>query len=192
MKNNTPVDKNSREYRLRKLAAARSSLIVVIAFTVINLILLLTESNTYFLFSASVPYFLTAFGMGMDIGLGNPGIGVYTTTALVISAVIVAAYLLCWILSKKRSGWFVVAAVLFIIDTVLLVLVSLGLDALGENIVNLIFHAWVLVELFQAIAAAKKLKNMPAEPVVADAAQTVPAWQPAPVPEEPWNQPDKE
>lgn len=192
MKNNIPVDKNSREYQVRKLATARSSLIVVIAFTVINLILLLTESNTYFLFSASAPSFLTAFGMGMDIGLGNPGIGVYTTTALVISAVIVAAYLLCWILSKKRSGWFVVAAVLFIIDTVLLVLLSLSVDTLRENIVDLIFHAWVLVELFQAIAAAKKLKNMPAEPVMADAAQTVPAWQPAPVPEEPWNQPDKE
>lgn len=192
MKNNTPADKNSREYQVRKLATARSSLIVVIAFTVINLILLLTESKTYFLFSASVPSFLTAFGMGMDIGLGNPGIGVYTTTALVISTVIVAAYLLCWILSKKRSGWFVVAAVLFIIDTVLLVLLSLSVDTLRENIVDLIFHAWVLVELFQAIAAAKKLKNMPAEPVMADAAQTVPAWQPAPVPEEPWNQPDKE
>ena len=104
------IDKNSREYLENKMKSARHSLLLVLIFTVVNLVLLLADGNTYFLFSASVPYYLTAFGMGMDAEMG---ISVFTTTALVISAVILAAYLLCWIFSKRRVGWYVVALVLF-------------------------------------------------------------------------------
>lgn len=192
MKNNA-IDKNSREYLEKKVSSARHSLLLVLIFTVINLVMLLADGNSYFLFSASVPYYLTAFGIGMDMGMGTEGIGVFTTTALVISAVILAVYLVCWLLTKKKPAWYVVSAVLFAVDTVALVLIALGFDILTDNIMDLVFHAWVIIELFQAVSANKKLKNLPPEPVVDEAtAAAVPAWQPAPVPEEPWNQPDKE
>ena len=65
------VDKNSREYLENKMKSARHSLLLVLIFTVVNLVLLLADGNTYFLFSASVPYYLTAFGMGMDADAGH-------------------------------------------------------------------------------------------------------------------------
>ena len=171
------VDKNSRSYLESKMKSARYSLLLVIIFTVVNLVLLLTESDRYFLFSAAVPYYLTAFGMGMDMDAGG---SVFTATALVISGICLAAYLLCWIFSKRRVGWFCVALVLFLIDTVLFVLLALGLELLRDSIMDLVFHVWVVVELIQALSCHKKLKNLPAEPVPEPVAATA---------EEPWNTP---
>lgn len=163
-KNN--VDKTSRAYLEGRVTNARHTLLIVLVFTLINLLMLLTESSTYFLFSASVPYYLTAFGMGMDMGMGTSGIGVFTATALVISAIILAVYLVCWLLTKKHPGWYIVALVLFAVDTAVLVLAALGFDLLTDSIIDIAFHAWVLVELVQAINANGKLKNMPPEPVI--------------------------
>ena len=160
MKNNT-VDKTSPEYLLKQVAGARSSLLVVLIFTVVNLAMLLLDSGRYFLFSASVPYYLTAFGMGMDIGLGVDGIGTFTMVALVISAVILALYLVCWLLSKKRAGWLVVALVAFALDTLALLGFSMALEILTENVMDFVFHGWVIVELIQAISANGKLKKLP-------------------------------
>jgi len=177
------VDKNSREYLENKMKSARHSLLLVLIFTVVNLVLLMADGNTYFLFSASVPFYLTVFGIGMDAGAGG---SVFTTTALVISAIILAAYLLCWIFSKKKVGWYVAALVLFIIDTVLLVLLALAFETLADSIMDLVFHGWVVLELSQALICHKKLKALPPEPE----AEPVPApWPPSPASDDPWNAP---
>lgn len=51
---------------------------------------------------------------------------------------------------------------------------SVSLDILTDNVIDLLIHGWVLVELAQALRAHKKLKAMPApvpeaEPVMAAA-----------------------
>ena len=178
------VDKNSREYLESKIKSARHSLLPVLIFTIVNLVLLLSDGSTYFLFSASVPYYLTAFGMGMDLELTG---SVFTTTALVISAVILAAYLLCWIFSKKKVGWYVFALVLFIVDTALLVLLALSFEMLADSIMDLVFHAWVVLELCQALSCHKKLQVLPPEPVAVPVPTAV--VPPVPVSDDPWNTP---
>ncbi len=179
------IDKNSREYLQRRLSGARTNLLLVIAFTVINLVLLLTDSGRYFLFSASVPYELTFLGAVINYQETGAIMGTYTYTALVISAVILAVYLLSWLFSKKRTGWYIVALVMFSLDT--LVLILLNLDILSECILDIILHAYVIFDLVQAILAGKKLKTMPIEAVAAPAA--APVYTPA---EEPWNRKDAE
>lgn len=107
-RNNTPVDKNSREYLLRQVANGRYSLLLIVILTVVNLIMTILDTNTYFLFSASVPYYLVFVGMGIENGFVDGAWnvkGTLTYTGLVIALVIVAVYLLCWLLSKKRAGW---------------------------------------------------------------------------------------
>ena len=123
-KNYTPVDKNSREYLLRQVANGRYSLLLIVILTVVNLIMTILDTNTYFLFSASVPYYLVFVGMGIENGFVDGAWnvkGTLTYTGLVIALVIVAVYLLCWLLSKERAGWLTAALVLFIVDTVALV-----------------------------------------------------------------------
>lgn len=159
MKRNS-ANKTSPEYLLQQIAGARSALLVVLIFTVVNLVMLLLDSGTYFLFSASVPYYLTAFGLGMDIGMGESGIGTFTLISLGISAVMLLLYLLSWLLSKKRSGWLVVALVAFVLDTVALVLVCLAFDAVTDSIVDFLFHGWVILQLAQGIIANRKIRKM--------------------------------
>ena len=115
--------KGTREYWENKMRGGRYSLMLVLIFTVVNVAFLLLDFNSYFLFSASLPYYLTAFGKGIDNAFTNGSwdvTGTYTLTALGISVVILGIFLLCWLLSKKRYGWLVAALVLFLLDTLFL------------------------------------------------------------------------
>lgn len=161
--NKNVIDKNSPEFLHKQVAGARSTLLLVIIFTVINLAMLLLDSGTYFLFSASVPYYMTAFGIGLDLGMGEAGIGTFTLIALGISVVVLVFYLLCWLLSKKHPGWFVAALVAFLLDTLALVGLCLMMDMLTDSIMDLVFHGWVVLELVRAVVANSKLKKLPVE-----------------------------
>ena len=71
-------------------------------------------------------------------------------------------YLLCWLLSKKRAGWLTVALVLFIIDTVALVVITFALyESPVGKLVDFLLHIWVIVELIQAVRGSKKLQELP-------------------------------
>ena len=139
----------------------------------INIVLLVTNGNTYFLFSAYIPYLLADFGMlltGMypsevygDFGsiefLGKS----FLVVMLVIAAIILLVYLLCWIFSNKlRVGWMITALILFSIDTAAMLLLNgIAVDA----IVDIVFHGWVVVSLAMGIGAYNKLKKLPAEEI---------------------------
>ena len=152
--NNTPADKNSREYLLRQVNNGRYSLLLIVIFTVLNLVLTILDTGRYFLFSASVPYYLVFLGMAIENGFvyGAWNVkGTLTYTGLVIALVIVAVYLLCWILSKKRAGWLTAA----------LVLVFSLYDDPASQLVDLLLHVWAIVELIQAVRGSKKLRELP-------------------------------
>ncbi len=157
-----------RQALVNKYSAARSNLLIVVAFSLVNILMLATNSGTYFLFSASVPYLLTDIGMAL-CGMYPPeyyeGLeGMYIldksvfVILLVISLLILGVYLICWIFSKKKCGFLITALVLFSIDTVVMLL-SYGLS----SIVDLVFHVWIIVILSMGISAHFKLKKLPPE-----------------------------
>ena len=79
MRTNVTVDKNSPEYLARQAAGGRHNLLLVIIFTVVNLLFLLLEVDRYFLFSAAVPYYTTVFCNVLDsIAVGYPTIGMFS------------------------------------------------------------------------------------------------------------------
>lgn len=151
-------DKSSREYQQQLLSRSRGYLLTVIIFTIINLVLLVLEQGTYFLFSASVPYYLTVLSQMMD----GAALGQNTTMALIISAVILVGYFLCWLLSARKSVWLTVGMCVFILDTVALIYVALKLmESPLNGIVDLLIHALLIWEMSKGITAAKNLKEMP-------------------------------
>ena len=161
--NKQTVDKNSREYLTQKRNSGRSTLLTILIFTVINIVMLVVQADYYFLFSASVPYYLTLFGMIFDEFV----VGTYTTSALVIAAVILGLFLLCWIFSKKRRGWLIAALVMFIIDTVLVIVDAIGFMEISY-LMDIAFHIWLIVELILGIRVGKEAiaeMNAPAEAV---------------------------
>ena len=154
----------------RQYLSARSNLLLVIVFTAINLLLLVTNSDMYFLFSASIPYYLVTMGMymcgrfpaeyyGADfdslVFLDNS----VFVILLVISISIIALYLLTWFMSSKnRCGWLIFALVLFTLDTVgMLLFYGLSFEAAFD----ILFHAWVIYYLVMGIKAHNKLKTLP-------------------------------
>ena len=161
-------------------AAARKNILMVLAFTTINLILLVANSNTYFLFSAYIPFAIVDWGMFLS---GRYPAEVYSqfedfgplgmsllVISLVIAIVICLLYLLCWLFSdKKRVGWLITALVLFATDTILMLLGGIGL----ESIMDVIFHGWVIISLSMGISAYFKLKKLPPEE------EPIPAEEPA-------------
>ena len=161
-----------RERLTRKYQNARHNILLVLVFTLINIVLLVSNSNSYFLFSAAIPYYSAVFGMiftgkypaeyytGELAGVEFLGNGFFVAT-LVFAAVILVLYLLSWILSKKpRVGWMILALVLFIKDTGVMLLIS-GISA--DMIMDIVFHGWVIVSLISGISAYFKLKQLPEE-----------------------------
>lgn len=172
MNTGTAGDKNSREYLTQQKKGGRMTLLLILLFTVINLVLLVLDQGTQFLFSASVPYYLTLVGKGLDNGFAEeawPVNGTFTVTALAISIGILGVYLLCWLLAGKRTGWLTAALVLFAVDTAALIALSwLLLEDPMANIIDLVIHALAIWELWQAVRANRKLAELPEEPLAAE------------------------
>lgn len=141
-----------------RVNGGRSSLPVLAGFTAVNLIMLVLQTGTYFLFSASVPYYLTLFAYYID----NLSIGSVTITALVISVLILGAYLLCFLMSGKQigkgNGWLIAALVLFCLDSLGLLYASFYMEETpAKNLMDFIFHGWVIWQLSVAILYNNKL-----------------------------------
>lgn len=161
---------SQRQQLERRYASARMNLLWVVLFTAINIVLLVSNSYTYFLFSAFIPYAIVDYGM---IVCGKYPADFYgdlsqyqflDSTVLVIliavAAVICVLYLLCWIFSKKRRvAWLIVGLVFFALDTVFMLLGGISAD----HILDIVFHGWVIISLTGGIIAHSKLKKLPAE-----------------------------
>lgn len=140
----------------RKYAMARNSLLMVLLFSVINVVAALANSDYYFLFSASVPYLTALLGVGFAADLGNTVMIVMG----VISVALLVPYLLSWIFSKKKYGWLVVSLVYFVLDTVCMLLFLL-LFGDFTSIVDIVFHGWVIYEMVVGVKAGIALKTLP-------------------------------
>ncbi len=145
------------------------NLLIVVIFSVINIGLLLANTDTYFLFSAFIPYFIVDYGRVMcgmypeefyaDMPVGEFLDTSFLVITVVIAAVIILAYLICWILAKKKKvGALFVALGLFVVDTMGMLFMT-GISA--DIIIDIVFHIWVIVYLITSITTYYKIKNSP-------------------------------
>jgi len=135
---------------------SRNNLLAVIAFTLINLILLALDLDLQFLFSAFVPYMLfwLFYDISMTIGLG-------------IAVAALSVYLLCYFLSKRYRVFIFIALILFLLDFLLLIGMMLLLGSFAEFIFDLLFHTWISFYLITGTIAWIKLRNTTPEQVEA-------------------------
>ncbi len=173
---NTGAPATSRQALEMKYTTARHNLLLVIAFSVVNIVLLLTNADLYFLFSAYIPYYVVVIGMLLcgklpDDYYDAPKEELYLLPdgfliAMVVAAVvIIALYLLCWLFSNKnRVGWMIVALVLFAVDTAAMFLLN-GISS--DSLFDILFHAYVLYYLIVGVISYFKLKKLSVETTVA-------------------------
>lgn len=152
---------------------ARNNLLLAIIFTVVNCVLAAVGANVYFLFSCSFPYAMAydgAFFTGLActeeefLALGFTQSDMmpmwYLYVMLIPAVIAIALYVLCWVFSKKRVGWLIAATVLFVLDSLFMILYYVPDITM---ILDYLFHAWVLFLLIRGIIAHFKLKSLNAQ-----------------------------
>ena len=158
---------------LRRYVTAQFNLFLVALCTAINIFLSsLLLLDTYFLFSAFVPYDI-ATTAAVFCGKLSPEfyeeLGMQGMTflpegfffgSIILALAIAGLYAIFAILSKKKVGWMVAALVIYSIDTMMLFF-SYGVDI--SLILDYAFHIWVIVSLSMGIAAAGRIKKLPEE-----------------------------
>lgn len=150
-----PVDKNSVSYRQNLVKVARTNMLIAAAFTVMNVALLLFRTNRYFLFSMTLPYYLTFFGYMFDFFR----VSTYTFTGLTLAVVPVWVMIMCWLVSKKYPMWLWGGVVMFALDTItLLAMILWSGDATGM-LVDIVFHGWVMFTLIRGLMAVYNLRK---------------------------------
>jgi len=150
------MDSMAIKYQLLKFRSARNNLLLVVAFTTINLFLTTFETGYYFLFSAAVPQALFGIGSGLAEDYQN---NAFLVTGAILAFVGVGLYLMCWTLAKRWRWFILVALILFSIDTVLCIL----LIFIGEFdiffLLDIACHIWVLYYLIIGVLAWSKLSG---------------------------------
>lgn len=141
----------------QQVMIARYMLLGTVIATVVNFILLLTDSDKYIPYSASVAYYLGYFGWLFD---GARRFGVFTAVGMTLAAFVLSVYVVSWVLAAKNLRWLQVGMWLVIADAAALV----GLILLfRSNFMNfaweLALHGAVIYEMATGISAWKKLTN---------------------------------
>ena len=146
------IGKLEQQYKV-----SRMNLLLVLAFTFINMILALTKASFYMLFSASIPFEITVLGVLMadDYGIG------FTVFMFGLSVVLLLPYLLSFIFSKKHFAWMIAALVWFSLDTVLfLILVVLAGGWDFSILLDFFFHAWIMFYLINGVRYGSRLRQL--------------------------------
>lgn len=154
----------------QKYNTGRLNLLVAVILTAVNIVLLITGSNTYFIFSIFIPYFIADLGWFMSgfypeeyyEGLNMVFYdGSFAIIMVALALAICVLYLLAYLFSKDgKTGWLIMALTLFAVDTVLMLVIT---DDPLSSILDIVFHIWVGYYLISALLAAKKLKELPPE-----------------------------
>ena len=177
MKQRIPMTpENMIDVSAKRYHVGRINILILAAFTLINIVMLAAGNYTYFLFSAAVPYLLVDYGMFFTGRYPQEAYEALDSAfefyndsffyiALAISFIIILFYVVCFLLSKRHIGWLIAAFAAFILDTAMMFLFY----DLASSIVDIIFHVYVIVYFALAIAGYFKLKTLLAERAAQDA-----------------------
>lgn len=140
----------------RRTNAARSTMLLLVVLSVVNVAMLTFGGGSYFLFSLSSTYLFTIFGVANDL----------VAEALIASAVVIAIVTASVLLSKKHPVFCIVNLVLILLDWISLIILCVLGDPL-EMLFDIVVKVIVTVQLILAIPAAFKLKKYSPEEIQA-------------------------
>lgn len=161
-------EQNKRRKLLQHIGLGRTAILLILAVSLINQLLLLLEVNYHFLFSAAVPYYLN--WLGEKLG-GTAGATPLKVFAVIVSFFAFVAYVACWVLSARRRELLKAALWLYCADTVMLVIFAFALlnnpfSCLLEVLVHLIgiavlYNAHCCARVLRKMSKKKKLRPAP-------------------------------
>lgn len=145
----------------RRIQSARGNLILMVVFTIANIISYWFEFGFMLPFSAFLPFTIFDFGYYFSIELNDPSLFI---TGIALASFIILIYVLGYFLSKKKPGWLTSMLAMYIFDTVVMIYLFTGVFVFnGSMILDILFHIWVLYYLINGVIAVNKLKALPQE-----------------------------
>lgn len=143
-----------------KFNKARNNLLAVVAFTVINLLLTAFNADIYLLFSATAPQLIFEVGRGLAEELQS---NVFLIIGFIVAFVVIILYFICWLFAKRLRAFILVALILFSIDTLIFVLLTLAAGFDVSYLLDIGFHGWILFYLISGVMAWTKLRGVNAD-----------------------------
>lgn len=142
-----------------KYVSSRRNVLVVMAFTVINIILMVLNSNMYFLFSATMPQVFYMFGALFSEQSNS---SIFLIIGIVLAIVVIGFYALGFFLSKKNFNWMTFLAIFFALDIVFLafyIYICGGMLVIADFLLDILFHIFIMISLVSGVLNASKLKK---------------------------------
>lgn len=142
---------------LQRYQTARNNLLLMIGFTVANILLSILNANFYMLFSATTPNFVFELGRYLAVDLETPALWWLGLSA---SVVLLLLFFGCWYFSKQNRVTLLVALILFGLDSLFLLYLMLTAGADISFIPDVLFHIWVLYYLIVGTLAWSRLLDL--------------------------------
>lgn len=89
------AEKGSLPYLQARNRSARINLLLILFLTLVNIAMLFADGESYYLFSALLPYWLVGFGYYQEV-----------TALIVAGGALLVLYLVCFLLWNKHPGGF--------------------------------------------------------------------------------------
>lgn len=99
------AEKGSLPYLQARNRSARINLLLILFLTLVNIAMLFADGESYYLFSALLPYWLVGFGYYQEV-----------TALIVAGGALLVLYLVCFLLWNKHPAVSVAALVMFVVD----------------------------------------------------------------------------
>ena len=149
------------ERLLKQHQSSVTNLGIVILLSLVNVVLLVTDADVSFPFSAIFPTLTVMCGQELTLETGYAG---FETAGTFLALGSILIYGICWLTARKYRGWILVALLLFLFDSLLLLPFIPGS---GSAIwIDVVFHCWVLWSLFNGVRAWIKLRRIEKENIL--------------------------
>lgn len=139
----------------RPITYGRIVLLVMIAFTFVNIILYYMNYKISFPYSAFIPYFAVIFGDYLSAATGSLN---FIIVFYIIALLFFAIYIFAWFASRRKSGWFIVVSIIYILDTAFMTYALIGTTGV-DMFFNLALHVFVIYSFVNAALYHLREKN---------------------------------
>ena len=132
----------------------RYNLIFLVITSIINIFTISSGSSLPLHYSSAITNYAVAFGFGSDSTVRILG--------LIIACTVLLAFMICYLLSKTKPTYLVIAFSLVAADTIALLVISASSGNIGNLyvILDILIHLLVLVYLSKAVKAFSTLQKL--------------------------------
>lgn len=149
-------------------ALSRHHLTALLAVTLADIGLIFMEEDVTVCFSVLLPQLTLSYGISQAL---LTGVGAIRAAGMAMSAICLALYVICLVMSYKKPGWMLCAAVMTALDAGIAVALLIMLNE-PSYFVDLAVHIWIIAVLvagFFLMRHTEKRRNAVEAPLPAEA-----------------------